>query len=354
MATIQAELAACQVHIEKDDYISEENFYRLLDRIGKQLDQKRQKSPGGPYKHPCLAVFPEMIGAFLPIAGRASLIRGAPTTDLALTLIALRTLPKVARAMLQHKSASLNVGFLLSVAPEVRRIYREAFSHFAKQHECWVVAGSALLPKNIHGELSERFEAQEGRIYNTSYAFDPEGRAVGATRKVNLVPTLEDTLGLSPGKAEEITPFETSFGRVATLICYDGFHIPHTKNEPRFTRLAARCDAQRCAIIAQPAANPWPWEEPWVFADSGEKQLRREQWCSEGLFSQLDHGQFQHLRYAVVPQLLGSVLDNRFDGRSQILERHPSGRAQIAKEAEHAHAAPHAEDVVVHEVEYDL
>lgn len=353
MPTITAELAACQVHIHKDDYISEERFYDLIDRIGKKLDQNRQKTEGGAYKYPCLAVFPEMIGTFLPIAGQASLIERARTTDQALTLVALRTFPNVVRAMLKHRTASLNAGFLLSVAPFVRRVYRTAFSNFARKHQCWVVAGSALLPKNTHGDLAEPFEAQNAQIYNTSYAFDPEGRAISATRKVNLVPTLEDSLGLSPGRPEDIEPFETSFGRVSTLICYDGFHIPHTKSEPSFTRLAARCDAQRTSIIAQPAANPWPWEDPWIFADPGETQLRHEQWCSEGLFSQLDHGQFEHLRFAVVPQLLGTVLDNRFDGRSHILERHPSSGVRMAKEAVHAHAAPHAEEVIVHTVDVE-
>lgn len=350
---VQAELAACQVHISLHDYVSEENFYALLARVGKQLDQKRQKTPGGAFAKPCLAVFPEMIGAFLPIAGRAPLIHGARTTNFALTLIALRTLPKVARAMIQGQTASLNAGFLISVAPEVRRIYRTAFSDFARAHQCWVVAGSALLPQNTHGDLHERFEPHGGRVFNMSYAFDPEGRAVGATRKVNLVPTLEDTLGLSPGSPDELEPFETPFGRVGTLICYDGFHIPHTKNEPRFTRLAARCDAMRCSIIAQPCANPWPWEERWFFAEPGEVQLRSEQWRDEGLFSQLDYGRFQHLRYAVVPQLLGEVLDNRFEGRSQILERTPSDGARVAAFAEHALRAPHAEDVIVHSIEFE-
>ena len=76
---------------------------------------------------------------------------------------------------------------------------------------------------------------------------------------------------------------------------------------------AAQWQQLQRLIEAQPAANPWPWEDPWIFADPGETQLRHEQWCSEGLFSQLDHGQFKHLRFAVVPQLLGTVLDNRFD-----------------------------------------
>ena len=43
----------------------------------------------------------------------------------------------------------------------------------------------------------------------------------------------------------------------------------------------------------------------------GRDQLRREQWFTEGLFSQLSG--LSHIRYAVNPQLVGDVLDNHFE-----------------------------------------
>jgi predicted amidohydrolase len=345
------ELAACQAHVTLEDYTSEEQFHRMLDRIARRLSAQRARSPSGAYAHPCLAAFPEMIGAFLPIAGRASLIRHAPTTDLALALIAARTLPSLVRAMLRGGTRSTKVGFLLAASPEVRRIYRDAFSRFARENECWVVAGSALLPKNAHGDFNDQFEPAGGQIYNTSYAFDPEGRHVGCVRKVNLVPTLEDRLGLSPGSPGDLHPFPTSFGPVGTLICYDGFYIPHTRSEPGFRRLAARYDAQGCAVLAQPAANPWPWEAPWVFAEPGETQLRREQWYTEGLLGQLGAGHFTNLRYAVVPQLIGAVIDNHFDGRSHILERDAAGGARLIGEAASHGPGAQAEEVILRAVE---
>lgn len=342
------ELAACQVHVTLDDYATEESFHRMLDRVGARLSAARARTPDGGYAHPCLAVFPETIGAFLPVAGRARLARLARTIDGAMALLAARTLPSLAKAMARARTISPKVGLLLAASPEVRRIYRDAFRRFAREHEAWVVAGSAFLPRNARGDLADRFEPQDARVYNTSYAFDPEGRHVGCVRKVNLVPTLEDDLGLSPGRPEELRPFETSFGRVGTLICYDGFAIPHTRAEPGFCRLAARYDAQGCSVLAQPAANPWPWDEPWVFAEPGETQLRREQWRDEGLFAQLSAGNYKYknIRYAVVPQLVGGVLDTRFDGRSHILARDEGG-ARVLAEAERSEADPRAEEVVL-------
>ncbi len=340
------EIAACQVHVTVEDYASEDSFVAMLERVGERLDRARARDARGGFAHACLAVFPEMIGTFLPIAGRERLVRGARSTDAALTRVALRSLPAVIGAMRAGAVWSPKVGFLLAAAPEVRRIYRSAFAAFARRHQAWVVAGSALLPKNRLGDTAEAFEAEDGRVYNTSYAFAPDGRHVGATRKVNLVPTLEDELGLSPGDPAEVAPIEAPFGRVATLICYDGFLVPHTEREPGFTRLMGACDARGASVIAHPAANPWAWGERWVFADDGERQLRSEQWRSEGIEAQLGSGRFESVRYAVTAHLLGDVLDNHFEGRSQILERTPSGARAIA-EARRADASRPSEEVVL-------
>lgn len=344
------EIAACQVHVTLDDYASEESFAAMLARAGERLDRLRARDERGRFAHECVAVFPEMIGTFLPIAGRSRLVRGARTTDGALARVALRSLPDVARAMLAAGTPSPKIGFLLAAAAEVRRIYRSAFSELARRHRLWVVAGSALLPRNARGDLADAFEPEGGRVYNTSYAFAPDGSHVGATRKVNLVPTLEDRLGLSPGDAAEITPFEAPFGRVATLVCYDGFLVPHTRGEPGFVRLGPVVDARGASIVAHPAANPWPWNERWIFAEEGERQLRSEQWRSEGIEAQLSAVRFESVRYAVTAHLLGGVFDNRFEGRSQIFERTAHG-ARIVAEATRADASRDAEEVVLKAVE---
>lgn len=344
------ELAACQVLVTEDDYASQARFEALLARVGQRLDAGRSRDAEGGFAHPCLAVFPEMIGAFLPLVGNAEAARGARTTDAALARVALRSLPSLIGAMAHHGVWSPKVGFLLASAPEVWRLYRGAFARFARAHVCWVVAGSALLPRNAHGDRADRFEADDGRVYNTSFAFSPTGAQVGCVRKVHLVPTIEDVLGLSSARADELTPFDAPFGRVGTLICYDGFRIAHTAQEPAFRPLAARYDAAGCSVLAQPAANPWPWEERWSFAEPGETLQRSEQWLSEGLLSQFAAAPFAHVRYAVTPQLLGRVFDNRFDGRSHLLERGPAG-ARVLAEAARADASLEAEEVVLRAVD---
>jgi predicted amidohydrolase len=341
----EVELAACQVHVTAEDYASEAHFVRMLDRIGARLSAARARR-GGEYAYPCLAVFPEMIGTFLPLAGRLAQVEGARTTDEALTRVGLSSLGRMASAMLRGRTASPKVGFLLSAARDVRRIYRDAFARFARKYGCWTVAGSAILPKNAHDDLEDAFEPADGRVYNTSYVFDPEGRHVGAVRKVNLVPTVEDALGLTPEHSSELSAVSTPFGGVGTLICYDGFAVAHTPREPRFRALLSHYDELGCRVVAQPAANFWPWEEPWTFAGAAGGLVRKEQWHGEGLFAQMGTSPLSAVRYGVTAQLLGRVFDNRFDGRSHILARDASGVRAIA-EAVRADASPEAEEVVL-------
>jgi predicted amidohydrolase len=343
------ELAACQVFIQTEDYASPDHFERLLVRVGEKLDAARARRDDGAFAHPCLAVFPEMIGAFLPLAGRLHRVRAAKTIDGALLRVALAAPQRIAAAMLRGRTISSGVGFLLSVAPEVRRLYRDAFSRFARRHHCWVVAGSALLPRNAHGDLAEAFEPADGRVYNTSYAFDPAGRHVGAVRKVNLVPTLEDALGLSAGRPGELVPLATPFGRVGTLICYDGFAVAHAPREPGFCPVLGHYDELGCAVVAQPAANFWPWEEPWTFLGKSGALRRREQWLSEGLLANLRERPRRHVRWGVTAQLLGTVFDNRFDGQSHILARGEGG-ARIVAEARRGDASLAAEEVILRAV----
>ncbi|MBD3674192.1 MAG: carbon-nitrogen hydrolase family protein [Planctomycetaceae bacterium] len=79
------------------------------------------------------------------------------------------------------------------------------FAKLAKQHDMYIVAG--LLERDGH------------LVYNTAALVGPEG-FVGKYRKVTL-PRGEIEGGITPGK--EYPVFETRFGKVGMMICYDGF-----------------------------------------------------------------------------------------------------------------------------------
>lgn len=82
----------------------------------------------------------------------------------------------------------------------------EFFGALARQHNLYIVAG-----------LIER----EGHlVYNTAALVGPDGKFIGKYRKVTL-PRSEIEGGIMPG--HEYPVFETRFGKLGMMICYDGF-----------------------------------------------------------------------------------------------------------------------------------
>ena len=83
----------------------------------------------------------------------------------------------------------------------------EYFGTLAKQHDLYIVAG-----------LVER---EEHRVFNVAVLIGPDGKVVGKYRKVAL-PRTEIDAGVEPG--DDYPVFETRFGRVGMMVCYDGFY----------------------------------------------------------------------------------------------------------------------------------
>jgi predicted amidohydrolase len=82
----------------------------------------------------------------------------------------------------------------------------EYFGELARQHKLCIVAG-----------LIER---DEHLVFNTSVLIGPDGKLIGRYRKVCL-PRGEVEGGICPG--QEYPVFDTPFGKVGMMICYDGF-----------------------------------------------------------------------------------------------------------------------------------
>jgi predicted amidohydrolase len=334
------ELFAIQPHVTLEEYRSPEAFLAHHRALAERADRLRMRDEAGSPLFPALAVWPEMVGAPLGVMGHHEAVKRCRTTHGAMSRVALRELPGLVRNWLRHRPPSLEESLYLAVARRVHQVMWTTFSTLAREFGMWVVGGSALLPANRLGPDTPEFAAVDARTYNTSYTFAPDGRCVAVTRKVNLVPTQEDVVRLSAGQPDELKVVRTPFGGLGTLICYDGFREPHTSAEPTFVPAARLLDALGADVVAQPSANPWPWDAPWVFNEPGEDQLRREQWFNEGLYRQL--GELARVRYAVNPQLVGRFFDNSFEAPSLILERVGPGEVKVLAQAED----PRAEDVL--------
>ena len=124
---------------------------------------------------------------------------------------------------------------------------QQALSQTAAETGLYVVGGS--IP-----------ELEDGKVYNTSYVYGPDGSQLAKHRKAHLFDIdveggqrFKESDTLSPGNA--ITTFETKFGTMGLCICFD----------LRFEELA-RCMCLRGAkVIFVPAAfnmttGPAHWE----------------------------------------------------------------------------------------------
>ncbi len=87
-------------------------------------------------------------------------------------------------------------------------------SQIAKKKKIYLVGGS--IPE----------QDEDRNIYNTSYIFDTKGNIIGRHRKVHLFDidvkgsiVFKESDVLSPGN--DITVFDTDFGKMAVAICYD-------------------------------------------------------------------------------------------------------------------------------------
>lgn len=105
------------------------------------------------------------------------------------------------------------------------------FCKLAKEHDLYIVVG--LLEKAEH------------LVYNVALLIDPQGRIIGKYRKTCL-PRSEADGGITPGK--EFPVFETRFGKVGLMICYDAF----------FPEVARQLTINGAEVIALPVwgCNP--------------------------------------------------------------------------------------------------
>jgi predicted amidohydrolase len=119
----------------------------------------------------------------------------------------------------------------VDVAEPVPGPSTEFFGALAKQHGLYLVPG--LVERDGH------------LIYNVAVLIGPDGRIAGKYRKVCL-PRGEIEGGITPG--HEYPVFDTRFGRVGMMVCYDGF----------FPEVARELSNRGAEVIAWPVmgCNP--------------------------------------------------------------------------------------------------
>lgn len=116
--------------------------------------------------------------------------------------------------------------------------------------ECWQACSALAKEYGIYLSAGSMPECDgDGRIYNTAYVFDRQGRQIAKHRKVHLFDiavkggqSFKESDTLTAG--EDITVFDTEFGKMGLCICYD----------LRFPELARLMVQEGAKVLLVPAA----------------------------------------------------------------------------------------------------
>lgn len=84
--------------------------------------------------------------------------------------------------------------------------YMELFRALAAEYDVYIIGGTHVV------------EAAGGKLRNAAHLFHPDGK-IDVQHKIHLTPTEASEWSMSPGDGLEV--FETKFGTIAMLTCYD-------------------------------------------------------------------------------------------------------------------------------------
>ena len=286
-------LACVQSKLELDAYVSSLAFEAWIQGQVKLALASRDAGEAA------LVAFPELIGLpllfFLERQVTADKIQGA-----ALELAKESWFEALKFGLLfQNLSTS---SFILPRATRLFEVFVNAFSSAAKTNNCFISAGSSFLP-GVEVEAAKGLHLADGRVQNISYLFAPSGKILLRSPKLNLTAGLEKLVGLSRGRLEDIAAAVTPLGRIATLICYDGF----------FERALEKADSLGAQILVQPSANAALWNGAW---SADPSKIEGQEWLARGIMHGIQDR--VNIRYALNPMMVGKLFDLVFEGRSSI------------------------------------
>ena len=189
------------------------------------------------------------------------------------------------RLQFQNFSAS---SFILPRATRLFEVFVKAFSNAARETNSFISAGSSFLP-GVEIEAAKGLHLGDGRVQNVSFLFAPSGKIVLRSPKLNLTAGLEKLVGLSRGRLEDVAAAVTPLGRVATLICYDGF----------FERALEKADSVGADIVVQPSANAALWNGAW----SGDaSKIEGQEWLARGIMHGIQKNRHNKLKWRHDPK----------------------------------------------------
>jgi hypothetical protein len=285
-------------------------------------------------EHDNLVVLAEDIG--LPaafIGSRGALGRQASAADAAFLALAAGYEPVIVAYLDRFPGVSFNRVVTLAIADTMARAFFGTYPALAREYGVYLSACTllprvrsstdpadlALLADPDLPSVAAVWVPEDENVYNVCYVWDPEGREVGVTRKVNLTPVEQALLDLSPAPLAEVEAIELPFGSVGIAISLDAFipsYVQHLHD-------------QGVEIVLQNDANAQPWVAYQERSDhlgpppSSEPIWQAEEW-EDSTIRMMKVREWPGLRYNVCPMMVGNLFDLAFDGQSSITMRDPA------------------------------
>ncbi|CAN5396019.1 carbon-nitrogen hydrolase [soil metagenome] len=237
-----------QPYLTPFNYASGANFKNILRVYFEALRKENKITPKS------VVVLPEYIGTWLVTANEKKEIYGQPTVDAAMTTLIITNLYKFFLNYFQAPASDKMKYALFSMkAKHMCEIYETTFSQLAKEYNCVIVAGSIALPDvsiNSQGCLEMK---SNGKIYNTSVVFGPDGKIIPPLVK-KIFPIDDEQTFSACGTTDQTPIFSTRAGRMALMICADSW-FPEA-----YRHVAGKVDF---VVIPSLGGTDSIWNAPW-------------------------------------------------------------------------------------------
>jgi predicted amidohydrolase len=234
--------------METSDYLDQETFYRKLELY---LHESRKS---GLIRPNTIVLLPEYLGTWLVLSGEKHNLAEKETVEEAMTTLILSNIVDFFINFLRSKEEDkVTAAIFRMKSLEMAEDYFDTFSKLSKDFNCFIAAGSIVLPKPQVVDGGLIIDSSEP-LYNSSFIFGPDGKIIGKPI-LKAFPIDAELPFVQSQTVEELPVFELPMGKTALLICADSWYP-----EPY-----AKAEKEKAEIILVPSyltgentmKNPW-------------------------------------------------------------------------------------------------
>ncbi|WP_100627428.1 nitrilase-related carbon-nitrogen hydrolase [Algoriphagus formosus] len=223
--TLNRNIVGIQPYMEASDYLDQETFYRKLELY---LHESRKS---GLIRPNTIVLLPEYLGTWLVLSGEKHNLAEKETVEEAMTTLILSNIVDFSINLIRsNEEDKVTATIFRMKSLEMAEDYFDTFSKLSNDFNCFIAAGSIVLPKPqvVEGELI--IDSSEP-LYNSSFIFGPDGKIIGKPI-LKAFPIDAELPFVQSQSVEELTVFKLPMGKAALLICADSWYPePYTKAE---------------------------------------------------------------------------------------------------------------------------